>query len=186
MSQSRKIYQQYRQLQPKLHAAEQLVRDLLSDLPEPEFQLQTNIKPYPRAAEKAKQNKASHISELSDLVRGRVFFSDNFTHQETTDLLKELLSRHMRIIDIDTKRNKDHGLTYQGIVHMDLQFDGINFEMQILPIEFKPFKPLLHKIYEELRSNSKISDARRQFLQDIHNKMYRKINERIKSNRFHL
>lgn len=178
---ARKMEKQYYQAKPLLNKIIQYVETVLSDLPKHDFQLETNLKPYQRTVEKTQERGLKDLMQLSDLVRGRLYFSDSFVHQEVVDLLKQLFGKNIK--SIDYKRSKDLGLDYQGIVHCDMKINGLNFELQILPSEFKPYKEMLHNIYEELRGGDKISEDRKKHLQELHNKIYRFVNKQFIKNR---
>jgi hypothetical protein len=182
-SSARKMRKQYCQLLPLLQGVVKFMQRILEDLPRHELQLDANIKQYKRTVEKANEEHIKDLRDLSDLARGRLFFSDNFTHEEVVALLKKLFQDKITIKKIDDKREKGHGLEYKGVTHMDLQIGDINFELQIIPIEFKPYKPLLHKIYEELRSNPKMDDKRKKFLMEVNDKIYTKLDRMSKKNR---
>lgn len=182
-SSARKMRKQYCQLLPLLQGVGKFVQRILEDLPPHDFQLETNIKPYKRTVEKAQERKHKDLNELSDLVRGRLFFSDNFNHDEVIDLLKQLFEGKIDINKVDKKHDRGHGLDYKGVYHMDCQIGDIQFELQVLPQEFKPHKQLLHKIYEQLRSNPTMDDKKKKFLKEVHDKIMNKLDQQSKDNR---
>jgi hypothetical protein len=181
-SSARKMRKQYCQALPLLNKVIEYVETTLSDLPKHDFQLETDIKSYSRAVEKAKERQVKDLTQLSDLVRGRLYFSDNFEPDEVIDLLKELFKG--KIKSIDKKRLlTELGLDYSAVVHCDMNVGGINFELQILPIEFKPHKEMLHHIYQELRHQNGISEDRRKHLRELHNKINHFVKKQIAKNR---
>ena len=178
---ARQMRKQYCQALPLLNKVIERVENTLSDVPKHDFQLETDIKSYQRSVEKAKERGVKDLRELSDLVRGRLYFSDNFDHQEVINLLKELFKG--KIKSIDKKREKEFGLDYSGVIHCDLNINDINFELQVLPMEFKPHKEMLHHIYQELRTSDGISEDRRKHLRELHNKIYHFVKKQIAKNR---
>jgi hypothetical protein len=150
-------------------------------VPAPDFIVETNLKPYASVKRKMAQDHLTDVSQMSDLVRGRIFFSQQYTFPEMLKLLNHLLGKSIK--KVDKKHGKEYGLEYHGILHLDLLIDGVKFELQLIPMEFKPYKEFLHHIYQKLRSDDKLSDKQKGFLRKIHNKMYRILDDRAKSNR---
>ena len=180
---ARQMRKQYCQLLPLLNGTAKYVERLLEDLPRHDFELQTCVKEYKRTVEKAKERHIKDLTELSDLVRGRLFFSENYTHDEVIDLLKSILKPDIKIKDIEWKKEIMEGLKYEGVIHMDTEIGDLNFELQIMPIEFKPYKPLLHKIYQKLRSDNPLTDKQKTFLKEVNNKVYKALDKKSKENR---
>ncbi len=175
------VRQQYIKLLPKLQRISETIHYMCDHLPDQSIKLETNIKPFKRAYEKMRDRKLSSLLNLSDLVRGRLYYSKNITPQKITNKLGEIFKDF--IVQIQNKKETDYGLAYQGIIHIDMKFGNINFELQVLPIEFKPYKDILHYIYEILRNNNNLSAKQKSFLVKIHNKIYKNINERAARNR---
>lgn len=162
------------------------VKEQLSDLPPSDFLLETNLKPYSSVKDKMERDHAKDPSELSDLVRGRLFYSDQFDQNETVDLLSKIFGKNIKDVDEHQHRSKEHGLEYHGIVHVDLNFDGTNFELQVMPVEFKPYKEFLHRIYEKFRNPKlldKMSDKQKDLMKKVHNNLYKKLHGTATSNR---
>lgn len=180
---ARRMRKQYCQLLPLLNGTAKYVERLLEDLPRHDFELETCIKDYKRTVEKAKEHRTTDLTELSDLVRGRLFFSDNYTHEEAVDLIKSILKPDVKIKDIEWKKERIDGLKYEGIIHIDMKIGDLNFELQIMPIEFKPYKPLLHKIYQKLRSENSLTEKQKSFLKEVNNKLYKALDKKSKENR---
>lgn len=115
-------------------------------------------------------------------MRGRVYFDSHYNKNNTISLLKSLFGEYVN--GIDKKTDREFGLDYTGITHIDLRIDGVNFELQVLPIEFRPYKEFLHRIYEMIReSNNKLSDKQKSYLVGMHNKLHNKIEELVEKNR---
>lgn len=182
-SSARKMRKQYVQLLPLLQGVGKFVQRILEDLPPADFQFEASVKPYKRTVEKAQEHKHKSLTDLSDLARGRLYFSDNFNYEEVVELLKQLFDGKVDINKIDKKHDRGHDLMYKGIHHVDCQVGDCNFELQIMPEEFKPHNGLLHKIYEELRSNPNMNDKRKSFLKDVNNKIVNKLDKVSKENR---
>ncbi len=168
----------------KLNNALKYVQSPFSDLPPSEFQLESNIKPYASVKRKMEADQIHEPIELSDLVRGRLFFSSQFTSPEVIDIVKHLFGD--KVVDVDKKpqKSKEHGLEYHGVTHVDMNIDGIRFELQVMPLEFRPHKAVLHKIYEQLRDpkmSEKLSDKQKEFLRKTHNKMYKELAKKSKT-----
>lgn len=179
---SKKIRKQYVEAFPRLDKVLQLVRQQLEHLPPSDFVVETNMKPYHSAKRKFSDDRLDDILRMSDLVRGRIFFSDQYNYNDVIALLKKLLKGWIK--NIDVKFDKGHGLEYHGIYHIDLDVDGINFELQIMPKEFQPFKEYLHSIYEKFRDpDKKLSDEEKNRLKNVHNKLYATIDTQARANR---
>lgn len=182
----RKLRKQYMLLMPKLKKALEHVNHQLRDLPPADFVLETNMKPYSSIKRKMEAEDIRDPSELSDLVRGRIFYSPQFNADNIVDILKKLFGKTISDIDDNTHRAPEHGLEYHGIVHVHLNFDGTNFEMQLMPLEYKPYKEFLHQIYEKFRdekSRNKMTDHQKKFLRKVHNKLYEKLDDEAENNR---
>jgi hypothetical protein len=180
----KKLRKRYMQIVPHLNKAMQHVHEQLADLPPGEFQLETNHKPYSSVKRKMLDRKEKDPLALSDLVRGRIFFSDQFQVEEVLDILEKLLGPY---IDKEEKKSETNwGLEYHGITHIDLNINGVNFELQIMPMEFKPYKEFLHQIYEKFRNTKtrdKLTDRQKELLRKIHNKLYKALDDKSKENR---
>lgn len=177
-SSAHKMRKQFCQLLPLLNGTAKFVERVLEDLPRHDFLLETNVKEYKRTVEKAKERHIKDLTDLSDLVRGRIYFSDNYNFEEVIELLKALFKERAKIKDIDWKEKNQ----YKDSVHMDLKIGELNFELQIVPIEFKPYKNLLHHIYEQLRSDN-LTEKKRKFLQILNTRLYNELDKKYKENR---
>ena len=169
---------------PKLQQARQAVRERLADLPPADFTLETGLKPYRSIKRKMETDHAKKPEDLSDLARGRLFFSEQFQQEHVLDLLKRLFGTG--IGTIEDKAKCEHGLEYHGIVHVNLNLDGQPFELQVLPMEYKPHRQFLHGIYERFRDPKrleKLTPERKETLSKIHNDMYQKLHEQALKNR---
>ena len=169
---------------PHLNKALKHVHEQLADLPPAEFLLETNVKPYTSVKRKMELNKESNPLALSDLIRGRLFFSENFNFEEVLDILEKLFGN--KIKKVDREVDNEHGLDSHGIKHVDLNINGVNFELQVMPIEYKPYKEFLHQIYEKFRdpkTSAKLTDKQKEILRKINNKLYKALEEKSKSNR---
>lgn len=178
-SSAKKLRKQYCQLLPLLQGIGKHVARVLEDLPKQDFELQVDVKPYNRTIEKMKERKVKDMNELSDLARGRVFFSDNFQAEEVSDLLKQILQDTIKVKKVDRKHENDHGLSYDGITHFDLQVGDMPFELQVIPAEYKPLMPAWHNIYEQLRSGNDLPADKRKALIELHNKIGKKLKEKV-------
>lgn len=183
---SKKLRKQYMHLMPRLNKAMQHVQSQLSDLPPHDFLLETNLKPYLSIKKKMLRENESDPAALSDLVRGRIFFSEDYQFEDVLNIINKLFKDKIKNVDKKTDRAKEHGLEYHGILHVDMDFDGINFELQIMPLEYKPYKEFLHQIYEKFRTPKeleKMSDKQKKFLSSLHNRLYKALDKKSKANR---
>lgn len=178
----KKIRKLYMQVLPKLNGALQHVQSQLSDMPPSDFLLETNVKPYHSAKNKMLQHRIKNPMELSDLVRGRLFFSEEYDAKEVLELLKQLLGN--KIKKVDQKDTNDCGLSYNGVTDVNMNIDGVNFELQLMPMSYKPHQELSHHIYDTLRTQSdKLTDVQKDFLKNTHNKIYHELASKSRSNR---
>lgn len=149
------------------------VRERLQQLPHSDFEWEVKLKPLPSAEDKAEYKGSTDLLELADLVRGRVFFSQALTYEDVIAQLSapEYLGRWLK--DVDDKCSRKEGFEYCGLRHLDLCVDGVKFELQLLPIEYKPFVSLLHRVYE-LHRNGKmqLSSDKLPRAKELHNRMY--------------
>lgn len=181
---SKKLRKRYMQIVPHLNKAMKHVHEKLSDLPPSDFLLETNHKPYASVKRKMEADKEKDPLALSDLVRGRIFFSDQFQAEEVMDIVQHLLGPVIK--KMENKSENNWGLKYHGITHVDLNINGVNFELQIMPMEFKPYKEFLHQIYDKFRTpktREKLTDRQKTLLRKIHNKLYQALDAKSKENR---
>ena len=100
--------------------------------------------------------------------------------------MSQLFGKQIKGVDDNVHHSKEHGLEYHGVTHVDLDIDGTQFELQLIPQEFKPYKEFLHQIYEKFRNpktKDKLTDKQKKLLQKVHNNLYKKLNERASQNR---
>ena len=183
---TKKLRKRYMQLVPHLNKALQHVNTQLSDVPSSEFVLETNLKPYMSVKRKMEADRVQDPVELSDLARGRLFYSEQFDIDDVLNIVKQLFGKSINSIDKNGHRSKEHGLEYRGVVHVDLGLNGIRFELQLMPLEFKPHKDFLHQIYEKFRdpkSLDKLSEKQQELLRKMHNEMYKKLDKEAKEKR---
>jgi Region found in RelA / SpoT proteins len=182
----KKLRKAYMHCVPDLNKAMGHVKTQLADLPPSDFLLETNVKPYSSVKRKMEEDHVKDPKELSDLVRGRLYFSDAFDNDDTLNILDQLFGKQIQKVDHKTPRSKEHGLEYSGVTHVDMDLDGTKFEIQVLPMEFKPYKQFLHQIYEKFRNPktlSKLDDKQKEFLRKVHNEAYRKLDDHAKKAR---
>lgn len=182
----KKLRKHYMQLVPHLNKALKHVQTQFSDLPPSELVLETNVKPYASVKRKIESDSIRDAGELSDLVRGRLFFSEQFNLDDVMDIVQKLFDKDIKDVDKKAIRSKEHGLEYQGVTHVNININGVNFELQIMPLEFKPHKEFLHQIYEKFRNPKeldKMNDKQKDFLRNTHNKMYKSLAQQAKSAR---
>jgi hypothetical protein len=169
---SQQIRQQYLHLLPKLEEVAGQVKARLQKLPKG-FEWEVNLKPYDSLREKAEFKEVNNIAELADLVRGRILFPPPFTYEQVIGKLAapELLGKWLR--EVDDKEKKEDGFEYVGPRHLDLHIDNVRFELQIIPIAFKPYLPLLHRVYEmHQHGHHDYPKDKIDRIKKLHNRMY--------------
>jgi hypothetical protein len=179
----KKLRKHYMQIVPHLNKAMEHVKSQLADLPPSEFQLETNVKPYPSVKRKMELDRVKYPQDLSDLVRGRLFYSDQFRRADVLNILHQLFDAQIKNVDDNKERAPEHGLAYHGVTHVDLDINGTQFELQIMPAEFQPYQEFLHQIYEKFRNAKtldKLSDKQREFLRKIYNGTSKKLDDHAK------
>jgi hypothetical protein len=168
----KKLRKAYMQVLPHLNKALKHVQSALSDVPPSDFLLETNIKPYASAKRKMLEHRIQEPAELPDLVRGRLFFSEEYNPKEVVDLLKKVFGD--KVTKANKKDTNECGLEYHGVTDVSLDCDGIQFELQLMPMSFQSHQELSHKIHDKLRSEkTKLSDKEKDFLRRAHNKLFK-------------
>jgi len=112
----------------------------------------TNIKPLESFKDKV-LNRGKNPAEIGDLVRGAVLFDDQ---SDAEEFVKRLTRREgSKVVEVDrkTKAGKDPVYGYYGGIHIDMQFDGLTTELQVMTKRLWKFKAVAHKIYTATRSN---------------------------------
>jgi CheY-specific phosphatase CheX len=179
------VEEQYKLLSNKLNLVMNYVRKHLTKLPRDHFHIELNKKPLDSIKRKSLLKKTKNIAALSDLIRGRIFFSTDYSMENVVEMVEKLFKDNINTVDEKRKADgKEYGLVYGGKSHIDLKIDGINFELQIIPIEFRAYQNVLHSIYEKLRPGGlSISERYREFLQNVHNKLSNDLIEISKKHR---
>lgn len=155
---------------PKLRKVlDKITHSLQQSLPS-DFAVESNIKTEASTVRKCKNKQCQNINKLSDLIRGRLFFPRPYTYQQVLHKIIEIFKQ--KIVKIEWKKSYDHGLVYRGIIHVDIEMDGIVFELQIMPLGFRPFVEPQHKIYNLLRDDPDLDENVRKRLLKIHNDMF--------------
>jgi hypothetical protein len=172
------IRQQYDDLLPKLKKTLAHIDQELHQEFEDGFGIETDLKTLNSAIRKCKDKECKTITEFSDLIRGRLYFPRPFTYQDVARRLIALFPHH--ISKVEWKKNYEHGLSYHGIMHMDIKFDNITFELQVMPLVFRPFMEPQHKIYEILRNDPDIDQKSKDQLRDLHNRIFDFLEDQIK------
>jgi hypothetical protein len=176
----KKLRKAYMQCMPHLNKALHEVQSKLSDMPPSDFSLETNMKPYSSIKRKMLQHQIYNPIELPDLVRGRLFFSKDYNPKEVVSLLKKIFGK--KVIKANKKDINDCGLEYPGVTDVSLDCDGVQFELQLMPLEFQPHQELSHQIHDKLRSDKgKLTDKQKEFLRHMHNKFFKVLNAKSKA-----
>jgi hypothetical protein len=167
----KKLRKKYMEVMPKLTGALEQLKGQLSDMPPSDFQVETGLKPYPSTKRKMVEERIKNPLELKDLVRGRIYFSDQFELKDVMEIIKQLFGK--KIVKSDNKDTNNCGLEYTGITDVNLDMDGIPCELQVMPAALKPHQEISHQIYDQLRNpKSKLSDEEKEFLRHRHNKLF--------------
>jgi hypothetical protein len=168
----KKLRKQYMHLMPRLNKAMQHVQYQLADLPPHDFLLETNLKPYLSIKKKMMRDRESDPSILPDLARGRLFYSKDYKPKEVIGLVKKIFGDQVK--RFGKKDTNDCGLEYPGVADVNLDIDGVPFELQLMPLEYKDHQDLSHQIYDQLRcDNGKLTDVQKDFLKSTHNKLFK-------------
>lgn len=176
----KKLRKQYMQMLPHLHKAKQHVESQLSDLPSNDFLLETNLKPYLSIKKKMLRDHESDPATFPDLVRGRLFYSQEYKPKEVVDLLKKVFKGQVK--GSKKKDTNDCGLEYNGVTDVNLDIDGVQFELQLMPLDYKDHQDLSHQIYDQLRNDQdKLSDTQKDFLKRTHNKLFKALDVKSKA-----
>jgi hypothetical protein len=178
----KKLRKQYMHLMPHLNKALHAVQSALADLPPADFALETNLKPYLSIKKKMLKNRETDPATLPDLARGRLFFSKDYNPKEVIDLLKKVFVNKVK--GANKKDTNDCGLEYPGVTDVSLDMDGLSFELQLMPMEYKDHQNLSHQIYDELRNDqdkNKLTDIQKAFLRNTHNKLFKALDVKSKT-----
>lgn len=164
-----KILQQYEEIKPKLFPLFKVILKNLHNIV-PDALIEGNIKTLESIIRKYNKKHYTDISEFSDLIRARLFFPSTYNYDQVLQKIIDRLNDY--IVKIDWQQSKDYGLHYRGVVHIDFIFDGIKFELQVIPLSFRSYIEPLHKVYEMLRDHSDLPKEVKENITDLHNKIY--------------
>jgi len=91
------------------------------------------------------------LGELGDMVRGAVLFRDG---EAMDDFISDLKRKNKRYItDYEFKsKGSDPEYGYYGSHHFDLNIDGLDVELQVMPDKLWKYKEAAHDIYTKWRS----------------------------------
>jgi hypothetical protein len=173
------LRKQYMSLLPALNKTLGQVQEKLSDLPPSDFAVETCLKPYASIKRKMLTDRARHPSELSDLARGRLFFSEQFLSKEVLDILGQLFAGQVQ--QIQKKPDDVHGLEHHGIIDVHLNLDDMPFELQVLPLEYQPFIDMLHQIADKFhnpKERDKLDEHQQELLKKTHNKIHKGLHQK--------
>jgi hypothetical protein len=72
------------------------------------------------------------------------------------------------------KDTNECGLEYHGVHDVNLDIDGVPFELQLTPLDYKDHQELSHQIHDQLRCDTgKLTDVQKEFLHNTHNKLFK-------------
>jgi len=176
----KKLRKQYMHLMPSLNKAMQHVQSQLADLPPHDFLLETNLKPYLSIKKKVLRDHEHDPASLPDLARGRLFYSQDYNPKEVVELLKKIFKDQVK--GSKKKDTNDCGLEYTGVTDVNLDIDGVQFELQLMPLDYKDSQELSHQIHDQLRCDTgKLSDVQKEFLKSTHNKLFKALDVKSKA-----
>jgi hypothetical protein len=181
MSFPKSLERHYNLLIPHLEAVASYIQSLLKFLHSSDFALETSIKPLSSIVRKLKNKKGSNILKLPDLVRGRLYYSPSYTQEGVLRLLKKIAKD--KITKIDLKGECGFGLKYKGVAHIDFQVGPFTFELQVVPMEFKPFQKFWYRIYEKIRDENHLTKQQKEKLRNLHNRLYDDLTRKARENR---
>jgi hypothetical protein len=181
MPSKKSIERQYRIIIPYLEEAVRYMESLLKFLPSDDFLLETNIKPLPSIIRKMNDRGEKNLLKLVDLIRGYLFYSPNYTEGDVYRLLKQVAGSKVK--KVDPRKNRGFDLKNKCALYIDFQVGALTFQLQVIPIEFKPYKGVLHRIYEKLRDEKHLTKQQKEKLQALHNKIYDDLSQKVKENR---
>jgi len=176
----KKLRKQYMHLMPHLNKAMQHVRSQLAYLPPHDFLLETNLKPYLSIKKKVLRDQHSDPATFPDLARGRLFYSKDYNPKEVLNLLKQVFGK--AVTGSKKKDTNDCGLEYNGVTDVNLDIDGVQFELQLMPLDYKDHQDFSHQIYDQLRNDrGKLTDVEKDFLKKTHNKLFKALDVKSKA-----
>lgn len=168
----KKLRKQYMHLMPSLNKAMQHVQSQLADLPPHDFLVETNLKPYLSIKKKLMRGQDNDPTSFPDLARGRLFYSKDYNPKEVISLLKEIFGNQVK--SSKKKDTNDCGLEYNGVTDVNLDIDGVQFELQLMPMDYRDHQNFSHEIYDQLRNDQgKLTDVQKDFLKRTHNKLFK-------------
>jgi hypothetical protein len=170
----KQLRKQYSQHLPAINKALEHVQKQMADVSPSDFVLETNIKPYASVKRKMLDRNIRDPLELPDLVRGKLFYSEDYQPKEVVDLIRQLFKN--KIKHIGKKDINDCGLAYPGTTDVNLDIDGVGFELQLMPMRYQPHQQLSHQIHDQLRNDhGKLTDVQKKFLQRTHNNLFQSL-----------
>lgn len=97
------------------------------------------------------------IFRIADLIRGALLFPDAESAQKWVDDFRK--KNPSMISDYEFKsKGSDKAFGYYGSHHMDLNIDGMDVELQIMPKKLWTYKEPAHHIYNRWRSTTGVPD----------------------------
>jgi hypothetical protein len=153
----------YMQALPKLNKALEHIKSQLKDASPDDFQFDGNTKPYASIKRKMLAKQLSEPTELPDLVRGKLFYSERFEPKEVIEIVKTLFPGGVK----HAHRRPNHeetGLSFPDQNEVVLDIDGQMFELLLIP---------MHQIQEQLQDpNGKLTEVQKNFLRKTHNRLF--------------
>lgn len=126
------------------------------------------------------RDRESDPAILPDLARGRLFFSQDYEPKEVIALLKKVFKDQVK--GSKKKDTNDCGLEYPGVTDVNLDIDGVQFELQLMPLDYRDSQELSHQIHDQLRSDKdKLTDVQKDFLKNTHNKLFKALDVKSKA-----
>lgn len=161
----------YMQALPKLNKALEHIKSRLKDASSDDFRFEGNTKPYASIKRKMLAKQLNEPTELPDLVRGKLFYSERFEPKEVIEIVKKLFPGGVK--HAHKRPNHETGLSFNGQNEVVLDIDGQLFELLLIPMRHKQHQDMSHQIQEQLQDeNGKLTEVQKNFLRATHNRLF--------------
>lgn len=97
-------------------------------------------------------NRNKSIFDIADLVRGALLFPDSESANKWVENFRRKNKSMISKYEFKGKGG-DQKYGYYGSHHIDLNIDGLDVELQVMPKKLWTYKDAAHKIYDKWRSS---------------------------------
>lgn len=104
-----------------------------------------------------KLSRGKATQEITDVLRGAVLVQTEKQVHETAAKIKQ----HFELHKVDHKKKPEGPLGYYGAVHIDLIFEGIICEIQVMTEHLWKYKYMAHSIYQQYRGGKTPENMKR-------------------------